>query len=1211
MGSTAHFSQEVAVTSTRRTAGRSPMIGLVLGLVLSLAHVTLTGAPAYADGILTGRVSDGETGIPGAFVAVVGTAGRFTTVTDDEGDYSVDALPAGAYTVSAQAPKYAAGRAAVTVTDDSTAAASLVLVSSGSMLSSAPVYGAQIGTVLSGGVSGVFYATTSVIPQIFRTSDYGGTWSPVTTSADDPQNGLSGVSPLSNKAAVAVSTVPGEIAVIMSSRIRYSRDFGITWQTVAGTFASNWDERQEVHWGHVGDTSVLLAVDGDTMYRADMTAASPALVEMSDGYGEPADTFTVAAGADAPWVAALESTGTLRLYRLTLADPAVETGTPLTGLPDAADLVQLGGTSEAGHPPSAALVFSAATDQVAVAFKEPAADSFTSVSALTAVPEGPEGCGIHYLPSGREVTASVASASGGDGATATLGSCLVRSAGAGQPVDLDYMRGTNSNAGLAFDVGYGTGDNRVILSADGGRGLVKSAHADEAGVPVFPSDQDATAGAGADSGGVSVNGLNVAVVKDATYGPAANQYATILSMSGGGLGVATDDGGVTTQIAVRKGGTSVAWWTGASGIEWLLYGHGGYGDLLSAFTGWTSETPALDLPNVAGTTGADLHYPGNPDATELRALTGVPGADTVFAGLGPSGGGFQAQGSLARIDLATGGEAPTVADITQLAADDLGGTVDNLAYCPAGGSADSVADVLFAAVDTGTGGRIVRIAGATGDSPVTTVVTTDGTDEIDPVREVEADCAAGMVWAGANRDDDGSVGVGLLRSVDGGISFAAVAGLPARLHVTALAVNPARPAELLLAANADGLIARTVDGGNTWTTVNDPTAGGRNFSSEGVSVLAFPPTAAAASTHGVPTVASAERPSLVGTGGGLFTASVGSTVKGLFFATNRLGSWPTATRVPASGSTSADPALVVDSSGNAALVHRGSDGLYLSTRTAAGAWSGVGKVTATVASDAQPTLRHGPAGSLHLVFARIGGVTGVYYTSKAVGGSWAAPRRLAAVTGYTYPALAVDNAGKVHVAYRRSTNPAGIYHLTGHGSIWAAAKVPGTSGLDTMPGIVMTASTAQLVFARAGTAAGIYTAAKTATGRWTTPVRRTTGRGDATPSLARDGTGKLYVAFRRTASPAGLYLTTNRTGTWSAPARVVGTGSADTAPALVAGSTTLRLAFVRSGSGLFLTSRSFAGGWAPPALRTSSALDRTPALAVDGSGREYLVVDRG
>jgi hypothetical protein len=112
------------------------------------------------------------------------------------------------------------------------------------------------------------------------------------------------------------------------------------------------------------------------------------------------------------------------------------------------------------------------------------------------------------------------------------------------------------------------------------------------------------------------------------------------------------------------------------------------------------------------------------------------------------------------------------------------------------------------------------------------------------------------------------------------------------------------------------------------------------------------------------------------------------------------------------------------------------------------------------------------------------------------------------------------------------------------------------------------------------------------------------------PSLAVDGLGKLHLAYRRAAAPAGIYYLTNQSGRWSSPVRVTGTSAQDDAPCLAAASTSVHLAFSRSRVGIFTAVKPRAQAWSAPARRTSSTADSAPALIVDANGHDYLVLRR-
>jgi Carboxypeptidase regulatory-like domain/BNR/Asp-box repeat len=835
--------------------GRRTGLSLVgAGLLAWVAAV-----PAGAIGtVVSGTVESGGTPIAGAFVALTGPAGQYGVITDAAGAYTVT-VPPGTYTVAAQAQGYAVAQA-TGVDANSAVTQDLSLTSSGTKFEALGVFGGQIAGVVADGKTGVFYASTSVIPQVYRTADYGGSWAPVTLAADDATHGLDG----SNVAGgLTASGFPGELAVVVSGTAYYSTDFGVTWKAVGGSPGGG---MPALFWGHAGTTSVLLAVSGTSVARAVMTAGSPAFTAMTTPFlGAATDVMAVADGADDPFVAVVDVAGTLTIYALDAAsDPLSVVGTPLASVLANPTFVRFGGAKASGEPPSSVLVYSSMTNTAVMATKSTAATSFVSgdLSAATDV----SACGA-----GPGAVGSLSPANGGSTGTGTVSQCFLTKNGT-SAMTVANVPGINNNTGLAYDADHGGAGGSVMISGDGNRGLVKSA---AAGTPMFPSDSEATAGTGPGSGGVSVHGFNVAVVKDVAFGPAgATQFATVLSGSGGALSVASDDGGVTMKTAVRKGGRAVAWWQGAS-VTWLLFGYGGAGDLLAAHADWTAASAALPMPNVTGSDGSQVGTSAN---AEVTALAGVPGTDAFFLG---SGDDVDQQGTTGRVVRAevVAGTPPSLAGVTEIAAGALHATVRALAYCPSAGSDASIADVLLIATATGNGGspagELVRVSDASGASPSAAAV---ASIPAGPLNDVRAHCGSGTVWVGAGSNGGGPSGA-LYKSTDGGATFAAVSlgsgpGVPPNLNVQVVAVSPADGNEALIAGNSEGFILHTTDGGTTWDVVNDPHApGGRNFLSEGVGDLEIPPPSS-------PAVAGAAAPllgagtALVGTGGGLYAADV-------------------------------------------------------------------------------------------------------------------------------------------------------------------------------------------------------------------------------------------------------------------------------------------------------------------------------------------------
>jgi hypothetical protein len=76
---------------------------------------------------------------------------------------------------------------------------------------------------------------------------------------------------------------------------------------------------------------------------------------------------------------------------------------------------------------------------------------------------------------------------------------------------------------------------------------------------------------------------------------------------------------------------------------------------------------------------------------------------------------------------------------------------------------------------------------------------------------------------------------------------------------------------------------------------------------------------------------------------------------------------------------------------------------------------------------------------------------------------------------------------------------------------------------------------------------------------------------------------------------------------------VTGTSSLDGTPTLVLSGSAVHLAFTRSGGqpGVYLTSKPATAAWRAATRLSTSSVDAAQALAVDRSGRDYLVFTRG
>jgi hypothetical protein len=780
-------------------------------------------------------------------------------------------LADGTYDESVSAPGFSVATESVVVASGTAPAGAITLESSGQVFNPLPVFGGGIGGVVADGTPGVFYANTSVIPQLFRTSDWGGTWVPVTTALDDPAHGLATDLPVYQRSAVATSGTAGEVAVVENSTLYYSTDFGNTWKNGGATPSGKHDIK--LAWGHAGSVNVILYVDDTGVeLRADMSATTPTLTEITPAFLGANDVFAVANSTDGPYVADLDQSGNLKVFTLPATGAPVQVGSTTPGFPSNAQVVGFGGPQASGHPPATVI---AASGGQAVEGQVQSNNSW-QLSSTTAIPGG---CGTGGM--GPPPAAVVAPS----GTSTILARCWVQYNGSASALTLTQLSGPNGDSGYAFDGGYDGSTNNVILAGDGHRGIVKSATT-SSGVPTFPINADAAAGTGASSGGIAVNGFNVAVVSSTAYGPSGtSQVATELSESGGALSLASDDGGATMTTVVKAGGNTTDWWHGASG-SWLVYGTSGQNnDTLTGVKNWTHATAPLNQPNLSGTDVTSLGLAQTGSAPAVNAVKGVPGADTMFAGTGGSRiapGNDTANGAIARVDLGNGPSATVAKTVTVTA------PVTSLVYCPADSGNAGAADTLYVGTSNRMGdtGGLYKIANASTASTLTaTALTAAPTNE--GVLALAVDCASGTIYDGTfvvpntPTDPTGSVRV----STDNGATFHDITpGGSGAASVTAMVLDPHDAGSLMVAYGSKGFVQGTTDFGANWFMLNDPDNGGRNFSADGPAItsMTMPPNAVAPSAVVRPrtggdrfhSAAVTDNDLLFGTGAGLFSAPV-------------------------------------------------------------------------------------------------------------------------------------------------------------------------------------------------------------------------------------------------------------------------------------------------------------------------------------------------
>jgi len=169
----------------------------VVGLVLA--------APAFGS-TLSGQLTSASGTVAGGFIAATGVNGGAGAVSDSSGAYTLT-LPDGTYRLAANAPGYrAAILPSVTVSRSSTQ--DVTLTASGAAFAPLPIFGGSPTGVAADGTPGVLYVSGGNVGDLFRSVDYGGTWTPVTVASDDPTNGLSGAA---NPQLVTTSGFPGRV----------------------------------------------------------------------------------------------------------------------------------------------------------------------------------------------------------------------------------------------------------------------------------------------------------------------------------------------------------------------------------------------------------------------------------------------------------------------------------------------------------------------------------------------------------------------------------------------------------------------------------------------------------------------------------------------------------------------------------------------------------------------------------------------------------------------------------------------------------------------------------------------------------------------------------------------------------------------------------------------------------------------------------------
>ena len=944
-------------------------------------------------------VQQGTTPIAGAFVALIGSASpragfdgsvpmafagtprKFGAVSSGTGVARLRGVVPGTYTMKAHSGGRSVTSGTITVSPTSISGI-LSMSSSSSSITTLGAYGSQTGTIVADGQSGVFYLNTTAIPSLYRTTDHGANWSPVTLSSDDPATGLDASS---TAGSPTTSGYGGEIATIVGNKVWYSFDFGLTWASMAvPTGVSN----TQMFWAHINDgvsTVSQLFLTGNstaTMYAADMTASTPALSAMASSYKtNPGDYVAVGNGSTAPVIAVFDVvSGSTKFWAVDATPASTDTSTSVSGLgPSTATngttalaasdvtLFKIGGPTTGVaigtvNAPNTVLIYGLkTTGESNVRFSTCTAStcSFPLTTTFKNSDDSTSTTSVFSNTGGTSESVSLCAANFGavgsiapTGGFGSVGQCWLTLASS-TTLEVRAVQNINNNTGMAYDASYDGTSNLVIISGDGQHGAVKSARMttgaeSSSGLnrPYFPGYPNiAAAGTGTTTGGLAVQGITSAVIRQSIFQPSSTtNMASLMSFTGGGRTIGSTDGGTTWFTLQDRGGARMDWWRGAtSGSEWIVMGTGGagqwmYGTKLAAASDFTTST---SMPNVLNGTGgavgpSDFSMTGTVIQTPgVWGLKGISSTDYVAVGT--------YDGASLRIDLSRlsySSPSVTLGTLINLftftvpdapmTGDGISGPVGSavptgqnagtfrMAYCPTSGSHSSVADTLFVAMgalnngDTSVLRKFTGIgAGAALSTPsfssvVSTALTVPTGSNL---RDIAVNCTDGTVWLARSTSSGGGPGggtpsAGVLKSTNGGSSFTAItlptgAAATALQNIVALDFSKTNTSQIVVVSR-QGDVVVSDDAGTTWRMVNDTsqaacvgqtTQCGRGFGGEEPGGFAMPPAITttdmlARDSQGAPTGAVVTASTgLLGSGAGLHQVSVAAAVTPTLTAT--------------------------------------------------------------------------------------------------------------------------------------------------------------------------------------------------------------------------------------------------------------------------------------------------------------------------------------
>jgi hypothetical protein len=224
--------------------------------------------------------------------------------------------------------------------------------------------------------------------------------------------------------------------------------------------------------------------------------------------------------------------------------------------------------------------------------------------------------------------------------------------------------------------------------------------------------------------------------------------------------------------------------------------------------------------------------------------------------------------------------------------------------------------------------------------------------------------------------------------------------------------------------------------------------------------------------------------------------------------------------------------LAVDADGHSHVACNDYNWIALNYHTdASGTWSGteIGYPVYSGEKYAQPAIAVDATGRRSIVFVMQSESTtpALMFVSAAAGAAWpTSPTRLWS-GDFGHPDAAVDAAGKLHVAFQDYGSSPGIYYATNASGTWVKIRLS-RSGADFLPSIALDqAGKVYVAFDRGSQAAnpGLYVVSNRS-GSWATYQVTAVDTGD--PSLVVGPDGKLDLAYAD--GTAGIRILSETTG---------------------------------------------------------------------------------